>query len=640
MSIGVLSCSPTFAQDTNGTSTAPIPPPVQTQDAAETADIDELIMRGEPILRGPVAPEGSRPANVPGPSTTTPAGTTPGAAPNFLGPGTAGPTTDLRGPIQPGVVQPNLNPPVPSTYTSDSDSGLTPQEKLEAKTIELTRPDPKDFIPIAGGKLPPIRLEATFNQPITLREVLNVALENNLPIKISRQGYESQKYLFYAALGRFLPDLNMIYRTQYLMREGAGPVNTRTFATTVRYPVFQGGRVVFGSMVNYYRMKSGQYQYSATINDTLFSVYNLYNQLLLNEALLLIRLKSVEVSRAQLRLNEQLRNAGTGTNFAVMQSRTQLALDKQNLLLQQVQVRQSSLQLALALNSSVAINLMPEQRRITETRLVDLDLNAAQLTNLAMNNRPELKQFNYNRLAQARNVQLTAAPLMPTAQFFLTFNRAETSGGGSSGGGGTGNLGAQASTGAAGAGVGGSPVVGVGPQGIGGATIVNAGGGGGSFAVGGSANQSFTAGFDINWNLAGMGVPDTMNVLSARALSRQALLQYNQQVITVMQQVRSSYLNSLAAEEQVDVAGEAVVSSAEGLRLANLRLQNGVGTNLELIQAQRDYINSLITQAQAIINFNISQAQLLRDMGTISVPTLTAELNRPIAAKPIEKKLL
>lgn len=537
-----------------------------------------------------------------------------------------------------------------SLSSEGSESLLTPEERARQKTIPITPIPTHELIPIGHGKLPPIKLEASYNQPVGLREVLQVALENALPIKISKAGLDSQRYLYYGSLGRFLPDFNQIYRTQRLFPRGDSHTDTRTFSTTLRFPVFQGGRVFYGALANYHRFKSAQFAYSTSINDTLLDVYRRYNELLLNQVLLQIRLKSVEVSRAQLRLNQQLRNAGTGTNFAVMQSTTQLALDRQALLQQQVAVRQSALGLAAALNINVGINLMPLESQVSESRLVESSLNIGQLTDIAMRNRPELRQSNETRLAQTRQVQVAMANLMPTAQFFLTANRSETErAAGATGGGNAGvtNLGTLAATGAAGFGVGGSPVAGVGPTGIGGAAsvVIPAGGaGGGGLVVGGgggtttSVNESFTAGFDINWNLTGLGVPDMMNTMSARALARQAMLQYNQQAITVLTQVRSSYLNTLTAEEQVDVTGEAVIAAQEGLRLANLRLQHGVGTNLELIQAQRDYITALINQAQAIINFNTSQAQLLRDIGQISVATLTNEVTRPISHKGIDTK--
>jgi len=112
------------------------------------------------------------------------------------------------------------------------------------------------------------------------------------------------------------------------------------------------------------------------------------------------------------------------------------------------------------------------------------------------------------------------------------------------------------------------------------------------------------------------------SIVSARALSRQSALQANQQLQLVSQQVRFDYITALTAREQIDNAAYGAESSAEALRLAELRLQSGLGTNLELIQAQRDYINALYTQAQAIVASNSAQAQLLHDLGVINVDNL------------------
>jgi hypothetical protein len=156
-------------------------------------------------------------------------------------------------------------------------------------------------------------------------------------------------------------------------------------------------------------------------------------------------------------------------------------------------------------------------------------------------------------------------------------------------------------------------------------------------AFGGKVS-SISWSFNIRYNLGNLGVPYVTSMLAARAVARQALLQANQVFQQVVQQTRSSYLNALAAHEQIDVTAASVASSAEALRLANLRVQHGIGTNLELIQAQRDYINALITQAQAIIASNRAQAQLLHDTGVISVETLVNGYHGPrIGSKPFNK---
>ncbi|MFN8658390.1 MAG: TolC family protein [Candidatus Obscuribacterales bacterium] len=520
---------------------------------------------------------------------------------------------------------------------------LSEQERIAPKTLPLNPVKVQELIPIGNGRLPPIKLEATYNQPISLREVLGTVIDQNLAIKISKAGMDSQRYLFYGAVARYLPDFNILYRTQDLFRDQQPSVNTRIWSNTLRMPVFQGGRITFGALSNYHRYKSAQFAYSTTINDSLLAAYQAYNNVLLQQVLLQIRVQAVEVSRAQLRINQQQKNAGTGTNFAVMQSTTQLALDKQALLQQQLAVRQASLQLAAVMSMNVGVNLLPLESQVTESRLWDENVNVNELLATALRLRPELGQLQHNRIAQTRQIQVLAAPLYPTAQFFLSTNRSE---GGSSGSGSSANLGNITGTGSAGTGAGGSGIQGVGATGIGGAaaaatnTVVIPGGGGTGLVVGsGAGKTTLTAGFDLTWSIASLGVPDAMNVQSQRYLARQALLQYNQQVISVTQQVRSSYLSALVAEEAVDVAGEGVVASTEGLRLANLRLRHGAGTNLEVIQAQRDYIQSLVNQAQAIVAYNNAQAQLLHDTGQISLATLTTQIKQPISAAPLKLNL-
>jgi len=104
-------------------------------------------------------------------------------------------------------------------------------------------------------------------------------------------------------------------------------------------------------------------------------------------------------------------------------------------------------------------------------------------------------------------------------------------------------------------------------------------------------------------------------------------LQANQELLVVGEQVRFAYCTKVAARDSIDSAAYGVKSASEALRQANLRLRAGMGTNLELIQAQRDYVSGLTAQAQAIITSNQAQAQLLHDMGVITIDNLTNGYN-------------
>ncbi len=621
------------------------PIPAQTSQSSTQSPSDQREQQ-TPAL----SPTSTPPTPKEGPGIVTDRGTSPPSPEVLLGNPPYEPKKNLPQP-SPGSSLEQLYPqPSESVpYSAGAtDPVLSSKQKEEADSVTLTPIPASQLIPIGDGKLPPIKLEASFNEPVSLRQVLKIALDNNLAIRISQASYDSQKYLFMGSLGGFLPDFTLTYRGQRVDSDTSVASQIFTDSATLRYPVFQGGRVVYNAAVNWYRTRAAKDAYNAAINDVLLDAYRRYYDMLLNQSLLQIRIKSVELSRAQLRLNQQLKDAGVGTNFAVYQSRTQLALDKQALLQQQVLVRQASLQLARVINTSMAINLIPRESQVRELRLVQPAKSIQEHMAATMKLRPELKQFEALRMAARRNVQVQQASLYPTLQFFTsatesqsfrsgytqTFQNAVLNqaqmlsintnpqslsafqnsggniGGSSSGSGSSGSSGLSGST-----------------------VIIPTGGGGGGIGISGSGGRSLSMGFDLSWNLTGMGVSDIASTLSAQALARQAMLQSNDRYLQVVLEVRNSYLNMLTAREQVDVAAEALVSSAEQLRLANLRVTYGQGINLELIQAQRDYVTALTNHVQAIIAYNVSQAQLLRDTGQISLATLTTEYNRPIGIR-------
>jgi outer membrane protein TolC len=69
--------------------------------------------------------------------------------------------------------------------------------------------------------------------------------------------------------------------------------------------------------------------------------------------------------------------------------------------------------------------------------------------------------------------------------------------------------------------------------------------------------------------------------------------------------------------------GSQVDSNEEALRLAQARIGAGQGTVLELELAKNNYVSSLAADAQSIVTNKQSEAQLLHDLGVISIDTLT-----------------
>ncbi len=429
-----------------------------------------------------------------------------------------------------------------------------------------------------------IRLEIGYDESITLQKALKYAADNNLAIKISKDNLNYQHYLLYGQVANALPNFSMAYNLTHTNIENEKVTSlARVFLTRVTYPVFQGGSVLQSILGQYYRDKGWREAYKASINDELLDVFKKYNALLLDRTLLQIRAKAVEVSEEQLRINRLMDQAGNGTRLSVAQSDAQLSMDKQALLEQQVKMRQSALALNFTMNYPMAVNLVPVEETISEQTLFQNEATIVDLVNLALHHRPELREYEDFKVAASRNIQVAAAPLYPQASLFQQYSYTNTT-----------------------------------SQSHAASTLADTSGAG----VFGGLFRTYQQGLAVFYTLNNLGMTSTANLFAANSLSRQARIQANQNLQSVIQQVRSDFLTWRSAREQIDNAAHGVRASAEELRLAKIRLTSDVGTNLDVIQGQRDYINSLTTQAQAIVNSNLAQAQLLHDTGLITADSL------------------
>jgi outer membrane protein TolC len=450
--------------------------------------------------------------------------------------------------------------------------------------------------------LSPFGLDATSSESLNLRNALLLSIDRNLDLAISRSNVKIQQNSFYSSLGRFLPDFNMQYSEYFAKGKIAFPFNsaagsvggsttTTTTSTTALssatakntiVPVdtpfilmntgftfygYRGGRVLFGALEQRNNLRAARAGEKATLSDTLLTVTKNYYNLVLSEALLQIRIQAVRTSEEQLRNNKDLFEAGLATNLDVLQSKTQLARDRQSLVDQQIARRNAAITLANTLNANLGADINAVDSMVRKVRLVDPKMKISDLLRIAIDNRPELKQYEELRKAAKKEIIVAQAPLQPT--FAVTGN-----------------------------------VYGIGPP--------------------SSVEALFVLGITARWQLAGFGTVDAFNTQTARWQARQAQLTANKELVTVLNQVRSAILQSLDTERNIEEASDEVASSLEELRLAQLRFQSGLGTNLDIITAQRDYTQAQIDKAQAMINFDIAQAQLLHDVGMTSVDGLTS----------------
>jgi outer membrane protein TolC len=80
-------------------------------------------------------------------------------------------------------------------------------------------------------------------------------------------------------------------------------------------------------------------------------------------------------------------------------------------------------------------------------------------------------------------------------------------------------------------------------------------------------------------------------------------------------EVETSYLRLVESEERIKATEAALTAARENLDLANGRYQVGVGTIIEVTDAQTLYTDAQTSNIQSIYDYKTAEAQLIRAMG-------------------------
>lgn len=469
-----------------------------------------------------------------------------------------------------------------------------------------------------NSKMSPYELDAASGKGITLKDTLLTALQNNLDIRISRDQTKIKRWQYLGNLTNFLPGIDNTISFQGLQGSIANPAGVAlpltnpflTMGTELRQPLFTGGNLFYSAMQAKHEYKASDFALKGSTNDILYQATKLYYGLLEDEVLLQIRIKALEVSDGLVVLNEDLFEGGVVTKVDLLQARTQRSKDRQNLINQQIDRRKAAVNLSSALNVDTAIDLSAANKFVAKTRLIDENTEIAELLRIAVDSRPELKQYDQLRKAAKDAIKVARAALLPhvnmTGAILGTGSRVSPLNGSSS---------VFTSVLSGGGSV-------AGPVSSGSIPLSNTGEGARTFV-----NKAlFILGVEVSLPLRGIGLTDAANIQTARMQARRVESEFSRVLVRIYQEVRNAYLEVMDAENLIRETTDQVIFAEEQLAVAEYRLRNGVGTNLDVINAQRDYTGSLVDKAKAIIKFNTAEAQLLHATGRISVDTLTAEV--------------
>ncbi len=470
-------------------------------------------------------------------------------------------------------------------------------------------------------KMSPYDLDAATAVPVNLHDVLETTLLRTLPIKISSQDAYTKLWQLRGTYAGFLPNFSEEFSYEgikgtYVTPVGeAVPISNPYLSSTSEFQwyLFKGGAIVHTMLGARDQYRAAKFALHTTVNDALLDTTKAYYNLVLNDVLLQIRIKAVEVARGVVVVNQDQYDFGTIPQVDVLQAKYQLSNDRQELIKQQIARRQAAISLSTDLNLDQGVDLTLQNRMVRKIRLIDERLTPGDLLRIAIDNRPELKRYEQLRLAAREAVKVAKASLFPTVAAMAS-------------GVGTGSRVYNNSTSSSsqnntplGAGDGIGSVYSASDLPL---TSASAG------PKRWTGRTLGIVGVDVNWNLGGLGLQQVAGIQVAKSQARQVNLEFAKELNQIYGEVRDTYLSSITAENLIVETTDAVRYSQEALRIAEIRFKEGVGTYVDVLIAQRNYIAALTNKAHAIIDYNVAQATLLHAIGRNNVFTLTS--NTPL----------
>lgn len=406
---------------------------------------------------------------------------------------------------------------------------------------------------------------------VSLDECLDIALRNNFNIDISFHEYKSSKYEYQNALSKFLPLFNTTsyiadYRGQILVGGVLRDVFHETAVSvnlTAEHQLTEGGKQIFEAKAKKYFEKATRHDFQYTKSQTIYLTTRYYYEMLLAKLNIEIYLRNLIERNAQLALAKNLQNSGFGTRFDVIRSLNESAAAKIELLNALNNFRLSQTRLANMMGIEVDRALMPFENDIEPLHLIDDSIKIDEFFNMALNNREDLKAYKdmigYEKAI--KNVYITEFIPKPLVNFQQQFQ----------------------------------------------GTLSN------------SIDPNYIVAGYVSWEPGqNLGIGTWTKIKAQKEKIRVRILEFQDKLRNVEQDIVDAYSTTTFNKKQMAITKQRVDYSNESIKLAMLRFNHGKGILLDVIQAQSQMTQARVEYVSAIIKYNISQAELLFDTGTIN----------------------
>jgi len=440
-----------------------------------------------------------------------------------------------------------------------------------------TSSDAAEAVPSPGRPTSQVQVkvkEETQSQGLRLEDAVRTALENHPRIRAAQEKVGAQQAVLGQQFAAYYPTVtfNNQYRTTTASgTTGVSPAAFDFFSSQASFnmTLYNFGKREGAVESARETLQASQYDYQTAANDVVLGVKQAYYAYLQARALVKVREEAVKSRELLLRQAQGFFEVGTRAKIDVTRAESNLYNAQADLLAAQNAVRIAW----VTLKNAMGLKDLPEQPVAEDLSIVAPPLSLEQAKEAAFNVRPELKSFEAQRKAQDQQIATARRGHLPDIIFDASYGRRHVSNETQK----IDSITRHIDT---------FPLQ---P----------------AWQVQLSLNVPIFDGFRTTNK-----VEETLhNYYSVRAQEEDRKQQ-------VALEVEQSYLNMINTQERIKATEAAARAAKENLDLANGRYQVGVGSIIEITDAQALYTDAETSYIRTLYDYKISEAQLQRAMGS------------------------
>ncbi|PKN68841.1 MAG: hypothetical protein CVU54_13290 [Deltaproteobacteria bacterium HGW-Deltaproteobacteria-12] len=417
---------------------------------------------------------------------------------------------------------------------------------------------------------------------LTLEESIDIALKNSRTIISAQEGVKAATALKRESATGFLPKFNTSYSYTRLSEapfskfQGlpapltalngtempAGTQDNYSWTIEARQPLFTGGGLIANYQANKIGEDAARIEATAKQQDVVQEVKIAYFNILYAQKIRETAQQSVEVLSAHRDVADNFFKVGMIPKNDLLHTEVELANGRLNLIKAQNAVELTKARFNSILKRRIS---MPVQiADVLQYRPLEKQLD--ECLEIALKNRPELKIASLKAAQASKLVQAAQSEYLPTVSLVGNYTRS-----------------------------GDNPSV-----------------SGSDFK---DAENWYVMGV-ASWNFWEWG-KTKFRVDAGRARETQALEAAKELNDQITLEIKNAYLNLEEAEKQIAVSQKVIEQADENFRITQERFKERVATSTEVLDAQTLLTKAKAQYANALGDFNISQARLDRAMGII-----------------------